>query len=84
MCLACADAWLAYAVTERGALFLFLQFSSKLLLEVFVLFPSNSLDALEVNKDVVGLLARLREILVLEKSNYCNDAWCLILFIIVS
>jgi hypothetical protein len=84
VCLACADAWLlSYdAVTERGALFL--QFSSKLLLEVFVLFPSNSLDALEVNEDVVGLLSRLREILVLEKSNYCNDAWCLILFIIVS
>jgi hypothetical protein len=31
MCLACADAWLSYAVTERGALFL--QFSSKLLVE---------------------------------------------------
>jgi hypothetical protein len=41
VCLARADAWLAYAVTERGGLFL--QFSSKLLVEVFVLFPIQHL-----------------------------------------
>jgi hypothetical protein len=50
MCLACVDAWLSYAVTERGALFLFLQFSSKLLVEVFVLacFPTDTIGSISM------------------------------------
>jgi hypothetical protein len=46
MCLACADAWLPYAVIERVALFL--QFSSKLLVEVFVL-GNNTKDDSSMN-----------------------------------